>query len=192
MAEAGCHMGRRRAFGESEAPFRPRQPERRSSKTMARARLLIALAGLSVAGACGQAPPPVELDGLWSAGLAACEAGVGVRFGIESIEAVYDERTETLFAHPRYEVLEDGRDFRVRITYELPYVAGGVRSAGAHGVVTLARLDDRLEPVGHALIDGRTGAARVRLVDDPVSTALSLTPCGGHPWREPLRGRSEI
>jgi hypothetical protein len=160
---------------------------------MARAPLLIALAGLSVAGACGQTPPPVELNGLWSAGLAACEAGVGVRFGMESIDAVYDdEQTETLFAHPKYEVLDDGRDFRVRIRYELPYVVGGARSAGAHGVLVLARQDDRLLPVGHTLIDGLTGAARVRLVDDPVDNALSLTPCGAHPWREPLRGRSEI
>jgi hypothetical protein len=188
-----CHMGRRRDFGESEAPFRPHQPERRSSKTMARAPLLIALAGLSVASACGQSPPPAELSGLWSAGLAACEAGVGVRFGIEAIDAVYDnEQTETLFAHPRYEVLERGGDFRVRITYDLPYVAGGARSAGAHGALVLARQGDRLEPIGHSLIDGLTGAARVRLVDDPVDTALSLTPCGAHPWREPLRGRSEI
>lgn len=125
--------------------------------------------------------------------MAACEAGVGVRFGGESIDAVYDDaQSETLFAHPRYEVLEDGRDFRVRITYELPYVAGGARTAGSHGVLVLAREADRLAPVAHTLIDGLTGAARVRLVDDPADVALSLTPCGAHPWREPLRGRSGI
>lgn len=160
---------------------------------MARAPLFIAWISLSVASACGAAaPPPAELAGLWSAGDAACRAGVGVEFGMEAIQAVYEDERETLFAHPRYEVQAEGRDFRVRITYDLPHAAGGAQSAGAHGVVVLARDGARLTPVQHNLIDGRTGAARVRIDDDPVDTLLALTPCGAHPWREPLRGRSEI
>lgn len=159
---------------------------------MARARLLIAWLGLSVAGACGAAPPPAELGGLWSAGQAACAAGVGIQFGGEAIEAVYEDQRETLFAHPRYDVEEAGQDFRVRITYQLPHRPGGARSAGAHGVVVLARQGAALAPVSHNLIDGITGAARLRIVQDPVDTLLTLTPCGAHPWREALRGRTQL
>jgi hypothetical protein len=160
---------------------------------MTRARQFIAWLGLSVAGGCGASqPPPTELAGLWSAGQAACEAGVGVEFGAEAIQVVYEDERQTLFEHPRYQVEAAGEAFRVRIVYDLPRMAGGARSAGAHGVVVLAREGAMIAPVSHSLVDPRTGAARVRIADDPAVTALTLTPCGDHPWREPLRGRGQI
>lgn len=161
---------------------------------MARVRQLIASFGLSVAAAgCGTPPPPpAELSGLWSAGEAACRGGVGVEFGAEAIAAVYEDERQTLFQHPRYAVQTHGDDFRVRITYDLPRLAGGASSAGAHGVLVLARAGSLLAPVSHTLVDPRTGAARMRISDDSAVTALTLTPCGDHPWREPLRGRSRI
>jgi hypothetical protein len=160
---------------------------------MAPARQLIAWFGLSVATGCGASqPPPAELAGLWSAGPAACEAGVGVEFGAEAIEAVYEDERQTLFLHPRYEVEATRERFQVRITYDLPRLPGGARSAGAHGVVVLAREGAALAPVSHNLVDPRTGSARLRIANDPAVTALTLTPCGDHPWREPLRGRSQI
>jgi hypothetical protein len=147
---------------------------------------------LCLAPACaGPARPPVELDGLWSAGPAACAAGVGVRFNADAIEVVYEDETQTLFNHPRYEVESSGQSFRVRITYELPRVTGGARVAGAHGVVVLARQPNGgVAPLTHSLIDARTGAARMRIDDDPAVQALTLTPCGSHPWRQDLRGRT--
>ena len=159
---------------------------------MARVVPPLALLGLALAG-CAGAPPPEELAGLWSAGPAACEAGVGVRFGADAIEAVYDREVETLFAHPRYELDRDSDVFRVRIVYDLPQLPGGAGAAGAHGVLVLARQPDgSIAPERHTLIDGRTGAARIRFVGDPVSVLLSLEPCGAHPWREDLRGRADI
>jgi len=160
---------------------------------MARVRQLIAAFGLSVAAGCGAAqPPPAELAGLWSAGEAACRGGVGVEFGAEAIAAVYEDERQVLFQHPRYEVEAHGDAFRVRIRYELPRLAGGARSAGAHGVVVLERDGAMIGPVSHTLVDPRTGAARIRISGDPAVTALTLTPCGPHPWREPLRGRSQV
>jgi hypothetical protein len=160
---------------------------------MTHARQFIAWLGLSVAAGCGASPPPpVELSGLWSAGEAACAAGVGVEFGAEAIEAVYEDERQTLFQHPAYQVEAVGDEFRVRIRYDLPRMAGGARSAGAHGVVVLAREGATIAPVSHNLVDPRTGAARLRIEDDPALTALTLTPCGDHPWRERLRGRSQI
>lgn len=160
---------------------------------MTHVRQLIAWLGLSVAAGCTAAqPPPAELSGLWSAGPAACAAGVGVEFGAEAIEAVYEDERQTLFLHPRYEIEAAGDDFRVRISYDLPRVAGGARSAGAHGVVVLARQGASIAPISHSLVDPRTGAARLRIADDPAATALTLTPCGEHPWRETLRGRSHL
>src|SRR5262249_22513665 len=154
------------------------------------ARQFIALLGMSVAAGCGaSAPPPTELSGLWSAGPAACDAGIGVEFGAEAIAAVYEDERQTLFQHPRYQVEAAGEAFRVRITYDLPHVAGGARSVGAHGVLVLAREGAVIAPVSHNLVDPRTGAARLRIADDPAATALTLTPCGHHPWsEEPLRG----
>jgi len=157
---------------------------------MARARF--ALLGLALAAAgCSGSRPPEELSGLWSAGPAACAAGVGVRFGGEAIEAVYDEQVETLFRRPHYEVLRDGEAFRVRIVYELPHVTGGARAAGAYGVLVLVRLPQGgIAPSQHAIVDGRSGAARLRISDDPAVRLLTLVPCGPHPWRETLRGRA--
>lgn len=140
--------------------------------------------------ACGRANPPAELWGLWSAGDAACAAGVGVRFGADAIAAVYQHQRETLFKHPIYEVETAGDRFRVRILYELPDQAGGARSVGAHGVLVLARDGTGLAVASHNLLDPRTGAARVRINDDPAVSLLTLEPCGDHPWREGLRGRS--
>lgn len=156
-----------------------------------RTRQPIAVLGFALAvGSCSGASRPEELSGLWSAGPAACEAGVGVRFEADAIEVVYERQSETLFANPRYELERGGDNFRIRITYDLPRVTGGARSIGAHGVIVLTRgSDGRIQPEMHNLVDGRTGATRTRIVDDPAVTALSLQPCGDHPWREGLRGR---
>lgn len=157
---------------------------------MQRAAALLFLICLAPSCAAPARPPP-ELDGLWSAGPAACAAGVGVRFNADAIEVVYEDATETLFDHPRYKLESNGNTFRVRITYDLPRVTGGARVAGAHGVVVLARQPSGgLAPVTHSIIDARTGSARLRIDDDPAVTALTLSPCGAHPWREDLRGRA--
>ena len=154
-----------------------------------------ALALLSVtilASACaGPARPPAELNGLWSSGPASCAAGIGVRFDADAIKVVYANDTQTLFDHPRYKLESSGSaSFRVRITYELPHVPGGARVAGAHGVLVLARrADGVLAPVMHTIVDARTGSSRLRIGDDPAAQAMTLTPCGAHPWREDLRGR---
>lgn len=157
---------------------------------MGRRRLLIGLLALALVGCAGQRAPE-ELSGLWSAAPAACEAGVGVRFRGDAIEAVYDTQVETLFARPNYEVEAQGEAFRVRITYDLPRIAGGVRTSGAHGVLVLARQPNGgIAPLRHALVDARTGATRTRIDRDPVLTLMTLEPCGPHPWREGLRGRT--
>jgi hypothetical protein len=156
---------------------------------MACARSLFAVAGAAfVAVACSGSRPPEELSGLWSAGQAACAAGVGVRFGADAIEAVYDEETSLLFNRPRYDVEEHGRAFRVRITYSL---AG--EPLGGRGVLVLARgADGGVAPISHTMIDGRTGAARQRIRNDPAVTALTLQPCGDQEWRDDdLRGRED-
>jgi hypothetical protein len=116
---------------------------------------------------------------------------VGVRFGARAIEVVYEDETQTLFARPRYSLEESGETFRVRITYDLPRVAGGAHVAGAHGVIVLARKPDGfIEPLAHSIVDARTGAARLRIAEDPAVQALTLTPCGTQGWRENLRGRT--
>lgn len=182
-------MGRQRNFGQGEATFRPHQPEQRSSGAMAGVRSFIAWLGLAALSGCsGASAPPPELAGLWSAGPAACEAGVGIRFTSDAIEAVYEAEHETLFAHPKYDVEHAGEDFRVRITYALPRPHGGPAVAGAHGVLVLARDGAGIAPAAHTLIDHRTGAARMRIGDDPAVTAMTLQPCGRHPWRDDLRG----
>lgn len=159
---------------------------------MARARIVIALIGIAVALAgCGSAPPR-ELSGLWSAGQASCAAGVGVRFTSGAIEAVYDQRSETLFEHPRYERVGSGNPFRVRIVYDLPRQPGGAYVVGARGVLVLARMPDgSITPQMHNLLDPRTGAARMTLRDDPAVEALTLVPCSGGTRRADLRGRGE-
>jgi len=159
---------------------------------MADLRPILALLGLSLASGCtAAAPPPPELAGLWSGGNAACDAGVGIHFTGDAIEAVYaNHEREVLFADPRYEVESGDGGFRVRIIYDLPHPPGGARVVGAHGVLVLERRDGGIAPVAHTMIDGRTGAARLRVEEDPVMTALTLQPCGRHPWRERLRGLS--
>lgn len=156
------------------------------------ARQLIASLGLAVAaGSCAAAQPPPELSGLWSAGDAACAAGVGVRFREGAIEAVYDRETEVLFEHPHYEVLPDDERFRVRITYKLPELAGGAHSVGARGVLVLAQQPDGgVAPESHQMVDARTGAARIRIQDDAAQALMTLEPCDGRPSRQGLRGLS--
>lgn len=148
-------------------------------------------ASILALGSCGSDGPPAELSGLWSAGPAACAAGMGVRFEGDKIDAVYDGERETLFERPRYRVEARGEQFRVRVLYDLPHQAGGVESAGAYGVLVLARdKDGWLRSASHNLIDARTGTARLRIAGDP-TLSFALQPCGGtHPWREILRGRS--
>ncbi|MBX9747618.1 MAG: hypothetical protein K2X34_12000 [Hyphomonadaceae bacterium] len=155
------------------------------------ARWIFAWLGL-LAVSCGtQNEPPTELAGLWSTGDASCAAEVGIRFTSEAIAAVYDDdETAILFAHPRYEVLNAGEEFRVRVTYALPQVAGQGPRPGARGVLVLVRRGGMIAPETHTLMDGLTGSARMRIADDAAVTALTLQPCGRHPWREPLRGLS--
>jgi hypothetical protein len=157
---------------------------------MRRVCALFLLLGLSPACA-GPALAPAELSGLWSAGPAACAAGVGVRFGANAIQAVYADEAQTLFAQPHYELESSGQTFRVRITYDLPRLPGGAHVAGARGVVVLARQPSgAIAPLVHSIIDARTGSAHVRIANDPAVTALTLSPCGAHPWKEDLRGRT--
>lgn len=157
---------------------------------MTRLRALLALVCLGALGACADRAPPQELGGLWSAGAAACEAGVGVRFQADAIEAVYDDERQTLFARPHYVVERRGEAFRVRIRYNLPHRPGGARNPGARGELVLVRVGEGVALSSHQLLDGRTGAARVRLADDPAVRALNLQPCGPHQWRGDLRGLS--
>lgn len=159
---------------------------------MRRPRSLFAALGLALGvGACSSSRPPPDLWGLWSAGDAACAAGVGVRFGADAISAVYDEQRETLFDNPQYDVEGTGDRFRVRIRYDLPRRPGGAYVTGAHGVVVLERsAQGGLQVATHNFTDARTGAVRVRVTEDPAAAALTLKPCGDHPWRESLRGRS--
>ena len=186
-------MGRHLWFDQGAWSFRTRQPLQRSENAMARARSLLAVFCFTVAAtSCGGGRgAPAELSGLWSAGQAACAAGVGVRFGPDSIAAVYDSQQEILFDRPRYDVQRGGDTFRVRIVYDLPHRPGGARARNAHGVLVLARgADGGLRPMTHNFVDGRTGTARMRIADDPAMSAMTLEPCGPHPWREELRGRS--
>lgn len=183
-------MGRRTAFDQSGRTFRPRQPAQRSSRAMARAVRFSLLVLLTVLAACSGRGAPSQLSGLWSAGPAACAAGVGVQFGPDAIRAVYENESEVLFANPRYALRSDGQTFRVRIIYDLPRVAGAAHVVGSRGVLVLARQrDGGIAPVRHTLIDGRTGAARLRMVGDPAIDLMTLQPCGAHPWATPIRGR---
>lgn len=154
------------------------------------ARVLFALAALALASGCGGASaPPVELDGLWSSGPAACAADVGVRFTPGAIVAAYEDQSETLFAQPQYQVVSN-EPFRVRIEYRLPRRPGGGGVAGARGVLVVAETEDgRLMAESHSMRDGRTGAARMRMKDDPAFALLALEPCGPRRGRSPgLRG----
>ena len=119
----------------------------------------------------------------------ACAAGVGIRFKSDVIEAVYDQRTEVLFAHPRYELRGHG-PFRVRIVYDLPQIAGASHVASARGVVELTRRPNgAIAPTLHNFIDPRTGTARLQLANDPAIAALTLTSCAPGTWRADLGER---
>ncbi len=156
---------------------------------MARAAKIIAGLCLGVAG-CAPPAPPAELSGLWSASPLACATGVGVRFEPDSIAMAYRDKSEVLFAHPRYHRLA-GDDFRVRVTYRLPLVAGGAADPGALGVFVLGRrADGTIAPLTHNLLDGRTGAARLRIAGDPAATLLTLSPCDPPGSATGLRGRA--
>jgi hypothetical protein len=157
---------------------------------MARGRIILAALSLACLVGCARASAPTELSGLWSASQPACAAGVGVRFQADAIEAVYENERQTLFENVSYKVERRGNAFRARITYDLPRLAGGAHTAGAHGVIVLVRRDGGVAPESHNLVDPRTGAVRVQLDNDPVQTLLTLEPCGPHPWRDPLRGRN--
>lgn len=189
-------MGRGPNFGERNSPDRPdsglvNQCGLGVVSLMASERPFFAMLGLCLAAAgCGGSEPPPELSGLWSSGPAACSARVGVRFGADAIVVSYDRQEETLFARPRYQPMRGDDDvFRVRIEYDLPKLAGGAGASGARGVMVLARSETGgIAPVLHNLVDVRTGAARLRISDDPAVNALTLQPCGPSPWREDLRG----
>ncbi|MES1197411.1 MAG: hypothetical protein ABUL55_02190 [Pseudomonadota bacterium] len=137
------------------------------------------MAALCLASAgCTGGGPPQQLSGLWSAGPAACEAGMGVRFDGDEIAVVFDRQRQALFERPRYHLEEvQGQSFRVRIEYELPVQPGGVRVAGAHGELVLIGEPGALYPASHNLVDSRTGSARMRIINDPAMRALSLKPC---------------
>jgi hypothetical protein len=158
---------------------------------MARVRFAGLILALSLAG-CGGARPPAELAGLWSANAAACEAGVGIRFGADGIRAVYDRQSEVLFDSPRYQLIESGERFKLRVEYDLPRSAGGAGSVGAHGVLVLVRREGGLRLDTHNLADSRTGAVRLRVANDPAVGLMTLEPCDPHPWREGLRGRANV
>ena len=139
--------------------------------------------------ACADQGPPRELAGLWSAGPAACAADIGVRFEPGEVALRYaPEQSQTLMESPRYALERRGARLRVRISYRLPG-AGGDVARGARGVMVLERDNDGwLKVDSHLLEDTRTGAARVRLQDDPVARAFRLRQCGPNAWIEGLRG----
>ena len=117
---------------------------------------------------------------------------MGVQFGANTIDAIYDQHRETLFDHPSYQIESTGGEFRVRILYPLPEQPGGAHSAGAHGVLILARSHDGgLRAFSHTLVDPRTGSVRMRISDDAALQALTLQPCGHRHHGAGLRGRSE-
>lgn len=148
-----------------------------------------------LASACAGGHAPRQLAGLWSAGPAACAAGVGVRFDDDEIAIVYDRQRQTLFERPRYFVESAGPRFRIRILYDLPRRPGGARVAGAYGVLVLDGAPGApLHPESHNLIDSRTGSARLRITGDPAISALALKPCGTspHSGQENLRGRGAL
>jgi hypothetical protein len=147
--------------------------------------------GLACSSGCARSGPPEELAGLWSAGPAACEAGIGVRFETSAVAAIYENGGETLLKAPDYDVERRGARVRVRVVYQLPAAAGGARSPGARGVLIVERGGDGwLNAVTHRLEDTRTGSARIAIGSDPVAAAFHLRKCGAGAWIEGLRGRA--
>jgi hypothetical protein len=130
--------------------------------------------------------------GLWSAGPAACAAGVGLSFDNNAVQARIGEDREALFENPIYRREGMGETFRVRIDYDLPHTQG-VSQVGPRGALVLTRgPEGRLRPVSHLMTDPMTGSVRMRIKDDPVMSSLDLKPCGHHAWNEGLRGRSGV
>jgi hypothetical protein len=115
--------------------------------------------------ACAPRPgPPPELEGLWSRGEGACEAGLGVTFGHDAVRAQTMDGQHTLFAAPVYSVERRGAVLTVRIRYQFPDVAGAVTGRGRYGLLELSQ--DRegwLRLVNHYSIDTRAGSARLQL-----------------------------
>ena len=159
---------------------------------MARARYIIGgfLCLTAASSGCGASlGPPAELLGLWSAGPAACAAGVGLSFDNNVVQARIGGEREALFDDPIYRREGIGDAFRVRIDYQLPQ-AHGVSRVGPRGALVLERgPEGRLRPVSHVTTDPLTGSVRLRIKDDPVLSSLDLRPCGAHAWTEGLRGR---
>ncbi len=146
-----------------------------------RASAPLAIALIFAATGCGAGAGPRELDGLWSTGPGACEAGIGLRFAANAIDAQYGIDRVRLMERTRYTVERGGLRARVRIDYDL---------SPARGVLVVERgVDGRLRAVAHSVRDPRTGAARVRLDGDRVAAAFNLGQCGADAWAEGLRGR---
>lgn len=149
-------------------------------------RALAALALFCLAGCDG---PPKELAGVWSAGPAACAAGVGLEFGARSIDAIYAGERQILFHNPRYAVEHGADGLRISVIYDAP--PAGQDDQRVRGMFVLERGDDGwLRPRGRRLEDPRTGTVRVRIGDDPLTTALAVRRCGPDSFIPGLRGRS--
>ena len=155
-----------------------------------RSGLVLASTATMALSGCGDGGPPSELSGLWSAGPAACDARIGVKFEPGAVAALYDKGAEPLLKDASYEIERRGAHVRVRIVYDLPTPAGGARSPGARGILVVERGGDGwLNAVSHRLEDKRTGSARLAIGEDPVASAFHLRKCGPGAWIEGLRGR---
>lgn len=149
-------------------------------------RLAAAFALCLLIAGCGGGPPK-QLEGMWSAGPAACAAGIGLEFRGDTVDAVYVDDRDVLFARPRYQVVRAADPFRVRIRYDLP---GHARGAG-EGVLVLERQEDgRLLPLSHRFENTLTGAVRVSIGPDPIVRAFAVQPCDERAWIGNLRGRA--
>jgi len=136
---------------------------------------------------CAESGPPKELHGLWASGPAACDAGLGVRFGGRAVSAHLDGAEQVLLDAPEYELQRRGARVRVKIEYDPP---GGRAATPVRGVLVLERGDDGwLTTVSHRLEDLRTGSAQIRIKGDAMAGLFRLRQCGPNAWIEGLRGR---
>lgn len=153
--------------------------------------LLPILAATAALSGCLGGGPPEELAGLWAAGPAACDAGLGVRFERAAVSAHFDEETQVLLDRPDYEIERRGERVRVRISYQLPKPEEGARPS-VRGVLILERGEDGwLHTRAHRFEDPRTGSAHVRIAGDPAAQIFRLRKCGPDAWIEGLRGRRD-